>query len=113
MGVGEDPLVLDAQPHQGMNVEEAAVVELVAGRAPEGGAKVLTAQQLVQPVGIGVDLLHHGVDGRGDVRELLAEAGQLAGEDLLVPMAAEAVLTVGRRSERKTPESVGDEGEVR
>ena len=66
--VGEDPLVLHAQADQGVDVEEAPIAEIAAGRAPERQPIVLALEQRVKRVGIGVELADHGIDGLGDLR---------------------------------------------
>ncbi len=78
VGVREHPLVLHAQADQGVDVEEAPVVELLAGGAPEGQPVVLALEQIVELVGIGVDLRHRRVEGAGDLG-FLPERGGRAG----------------------------------
>jgi len=81
VGGGEDPAGLDAQADQGGDVEEPAVVELLAGRPPEGQSVVLALEQGVEGVGIRVGGGHRPVDGPGQVEVLVQQAGQVALDD--------------------------------
>jgi hypothetical protein len=112
VGVQENPLVLHAQADQGVDVEEAPVVQLLAGGAPEGQPVVLALEQLVELVRIGVDLGDRLVQRPRHLGLLLSEPGELPGEHLLVPMPAGDALAVGGGRERELAQGVGDEGEV-
>ncbi len=60
MRVGEDLSRLHPQPHQGRDVEEAPVVELVARHPPVRQPVVLLIEQRIEGVGIGVECLQGG-----------------------------------------------------
>jgi hypothetical protein len=107
VGVAEDGLVLHPQGGQRVDVEEAPVVELPAGRPPEGEAVVLALQQGVEGVVVGVDPGHLGVDGLGHGRILLAQPGQAGSEDLLVAVALPHALPVGGPRRWQAPEGGG------
>ncbi len=115
VGVGKHPLVLDTQPDQRVDVEEAAVVDLAAGQPPPGQAVVLARQQPVEPVGIAVDLGHLAVDRRGDLGALAGQARQQAGQHLLVAMPASEAgdcVAVVRGGLGQGSQGAGEEGQL-
>ncbi len=75
VGRGEDPPALDAQADEGGDVEEAPVVELLAGRPPEGQAVVLALEEGVEGVGVVVGGSHRSVHAPSQVGVLFQQAG--------------------------------------
>ena len=112
VGGGEDPPPLDAQADEGGDVEEAPVVELLAGRPPVGEAVVLALEQGVEGVGVVVGGGHRPVDGPGQVEVLVQQPGQLAPEHLLVPVALDDALLVGGVGRRQAAEGDGQAGQL-
>src|SRR4051794_41779576 len=74
VGVREYPLVLHAQADQGVDVEEAPVVELLIGGAPEGRPGVLALEQIVEAGGLAGGLLFDP-PGRGGGPRRLSRGG--------------------------------------
>ncbi len=112
VGGGEDAAPLDAQADEGGDVEEAPVVELLAGRPPVAEAVVLAVDEGVEGVEVLVDGGHRPVDGPGQVEVLLQQPGQLAPEDLLVPVALDDALLVGGVGGRQAAEGDGQAGQL-
>ena len=113
MGVLEDALVLDPQADQGVDVEEAAIVELLARRPPVGQAVVLPFQQRVELGGRGVDLLDLLVDGLGDLAVVPAEPGQSMRRRTSLSRWRRITLGgVGGGREREVAERVGEERQL-
>ena len=68
VGVVEDLGVFDADGCQAVDVEEAAVVQVPAGRLPAGEAIVLLLEKVVETVAVATDRTQHGVHGGRDLR---------------------------------------------
>ena len=111
VGVGEDAILLGAQAHQRVDVEEAAIAEVAAGRPPERQPVVLPLEQGVQRVGAGVDLVDHAGDRGRDVGLLAQEPVEELAQHFLVAMALLHAEPVRGRRERQAAERVGDEGQ--
>ncbi len=109
VGVGEDLFVFHPQRRQRGDVEEAAVVELAPGGPPVGQAVVLAVQEGIEEVGVGVDAVHGGIDGGGDLRPLVAHPGQRPLEHLLVAVAVAHADSIGGGRRRQGGESGGQE----
>ena len=66
VGLGETAGSSTRTPDQRLDVEKPAVVELLAGGAPERQPVVLAPQEPVEPIGVAVDVLDLRVDGGGN-----------------------------------------------
>ncbi len=78
--------VLHPDPRQRLDVEKTAVVELLAGGAPEGQAVVLALQQVVEGIGVGIDRGHLGVNRGGHVGLGVEQAPQPLVQDAAVAL---------------------------
>src|SRR3984957_9792474 len=78
--VVEDRSRLDAQTGKIIDVEEAAVVDLVLGHAKKGDAPELVADQPIKLETVAVDLFNASVDRSADAFILVGERNELAFE---------------------------------
>src|ERR1700722_2512654 len=76
--VVEDRARLDAQTGKIIDVEEAAVVDLVLGHAKKGDAPELVADQPIKLAPVAVELFHASVDRSADAFILVGERNELA-----------------------------------
>ncbi len=111
VGFGEDVLALHAKADEVVDVEEAAVAELLVGGLPPGEAIVLLVKEVVEEVEVLVEVGDGLVDGLADRVVLGAEALEHGGEDELVAVTGEdgGAILKGRRGQAK--EGRGDERE--
>ena len=112
MGLGEDLLVLHAQGHERVDVEEAAVVDLAPGRAPVGEPVVLPLEQRVDEGGLGVGLGHHRVDGLGHDGMFLHQPRERRAQHLFVAVPDADADAVGGRRVWEPRVGGGQEGEL-
>ncbi len=89
MGLLEDVLALDAQPDQGVDVEEAAISQLLHRGLPIGEAIVLLIEKIVEAVEVRIQLRDGTVDRFADVRLFRAKPLEQAVEHGLVAMPRE------------------------
>ena len=108
VGVLEDLLVLDPQADEGLDVEEPAVVELLARRPPQRQPVILALQQGVEDVVVGVDRVHLGVDGGRHRRLGGDQMGQAVLEQPAAPVAFGGHVGLDDEGVGKAPESRRD-----
>lgn len=94
MDRGEHLGILDAQPDEVVDVEEAAMVELARGGPPVRDAVALAPQERIEPVRVAVDAGDLAVDDRGEL-VIGAQPRDPLSEVLLPPVALEALLGGG------------------
>ena len=111
MGRREHPIVLRAEPHERVDVEEAPIAQLAAGRPPERQTVVLALEERVQRVGARIHLVDDLVDDGRDFGVLPEQAFQEPAQHLLVAVAALDAQPIRRRGERQAAERIGDEGQ--
>src|SRR5207248_3944320 len=100
--------VLHAQADERGDVKEPAIVELLAGRAPEGQAVVLALEESVEAIGRGVDAIDLGVDGPGHGLALGRQGPKSRAQHLLVTMTLSHALPIGRPRGWEPAEGGGD-----
>ncbi len=110
----EDFLPLHAQRRQLVDVEKAAVVDLVGGHAPERQAVGLGVEQPVQQVearGVALLAVEQGnvpLDKFADRPALRGQGGEAPFDDLLLALPLDDLRRVGFRSTRQVADGVED-----
>jgi hypothetical protein len=112
VGLLEDACVLHAEADERLDVEEAAVVQLLARGPPERQAVVLAAEERVERVGVRVERGDRAVERRLDAR-VGREALEALAEHLLLPMPLCHGARVGHARVRQASQRDGDLGQLR
>ena len=94
MGGIENFFVLDAQAHQRVDIEKAAVVELMVAHTPVGKPIVLVLEHVVQLIDIVIDGVEYLVHHWGKLGLLVEQASQGLPQHLLVAMAPLSALAI-------------------
>ena len=109
VGAGEHAFVLDVQPDQARDVEEATVVEVARRRPPVREPVVLLLEERIQQVGRGVDLRDRVAQRGGHLRILRERTAQELEEHALVTAAAFEHFALGRRRRQEALKEIGKE----
>ena len=110
---GKHAGVLHSQGGQVIDVEEAAVIDLLRGHPPVAQAVVLLTDQAVQRPVVGVQLAHGGVQGARNSRTLAGQRVQPAGDHggLTRPLSTPLVAQ-GAAAARQMPSLHGERGQL-
>src|ERR1700722_13888766 len=112
MSVGKYPFILHPHADKSIDIEEAAVRQIVRGGTPPRQAIILTQQQSVEFVGVAVQDFNRGIDVLRDRSAVQAEPRQKFPENLLVSMTPVEAGPIGLLRSFKTGQGVRQKCEL-
>ena len=99
--VGKNLWILHPQSYQSVDVKEAPITKIAAGRSPIGEPEVLPFEQSVERRWVLIHLLDDSVDRGATFRILVQQSGDQLPENRFVTVAAAQAGVVDRSRQRQ------------